>query len=69
MRAGHRAMQPVRGEWHRKTEFDAVPAVAITGGCEIGAVVVGERGPKHDAVDNDLDRHRHVRIRGIARPA
>ena len=61
-------MRPVRGEWRGKTEFEAVPAAAIAGGCEIGAVVVGERGPKHDAVDDDLDRHRQVRIRGVAGP-
>ena len=59
----------VRGEWRGKTQFEAVPAVAIAGGCEIGAVVVGKRGPKHDAVDDELDRRRHVRIRGIAGPA
>jgi len=53
-------MRPVRGEWRGKTEFEAVPAAAIAGGCEIGAVVVGERGPKHDAVDDHLDRQGHL---------
>jgi len=55
---GNEHLRPVRGEWRGKPEFEAVPAVAIAGGCEIGALVVGERGPKHDAVDDDLDRQR-----------
>jgi len=36
---GNEHLRPVRGEWRGKPEFEAVPAVAIAGGCEIGAVV------------------------------